>query len=171
MALSAVVKHLYDGSWTLSDGAGTPVTLSVDYAHAAVTLSGVHEKLRDVVAYEVRGAFKTVRHTTRVYPTITLEVTMTDLSEDVSGTVADFVLGNGTIGAAIVSTSGANADVRTLDLIFAGEFTDLGDAADGAFTCKNVYFVLDVAEGEPNTFTLTGTVYGAIIGDLAQAQA
>jgi hypothetical protein len=171
MALSAVVKHLYDGSWTLSDGAGSPVTLPIDYAHAAVTLSGVHEKLRDVTAYEVRGSFKTLRHTTRVYPTITLEITMTDFSEDTVGTVADFILGNGTIGAAIVSTSGANADVRTLDLIHAGEYTNLGDSADGAFQCDDVYFVLDFAEGEPNTFTLTGTIYGPITGDLAQAQA
>lgn len=172
MAASTFVKNFTDGSLTLKDGTGTPITLVVPLEQGNFSLSGVMKKLRNVVAYESRGSRLTVRHTTRVYPTFSFSAYMAQFTAGASAaTIIDaFLKGASTTFASAVSTLGASADVYTLDLAFSVEGTDFGDSADPTFTLEDCHCVFDFAEGDPNAFTVNGTVYGAITGDIAVAE-
>ena len=169
MALSTVIKNFTDGSLVIKDGTGTPLSLTVQFENGDFALSGLKANLRETVAYESRGRFKGVRHTTRTYPTGSFSAHFAEFSEDATGTLGDALLKQGTKWAAAVSTSGANAEVYTLDLTFTVEGTAHGDAADATFTLEDCECVLDYSEGDPSTFSVSFTCYGALTGDIAIA--
>jgi hypothetical protein len=75
--------------------------------------------------------------------------------------IQDAILKKGAFSAA-VSTYAASADVYTLDLVFTIEGSDFGDSGDHTRTYEDVECSIAFSEGEPNTFTVSGTVYGAI---------
>lgn len=173
MAASTVIKNFTDGQLTIKDGTGTPITLVVPYEQGNFSLTGLNRKLRNVVAYESRGSRLSVRHTTRNYPAFSFSAFMAQFNAGAAAaTVLDALLkGTGTTFAAAVSTLGAAADVYTVDLAFSVEGTDFGDSADPTFTLEDCHCSIDWAEGDPNAFTITGTVYGAITGDITLAEA
>jgi len=105
-----------------------------------------------------RGELHTVRKTSRTFPSLSFSATYTDLSDASEETIPDIVLQNNAFSAA-VSTLGANADVYTLKVTWT-----VTDPAGGThiLTADDVAFSIDIAEGDPNTFSLSGTVYGAI---------
>lgn len=172
MAASTFIKNNMDGSLILKDGTGTPITLTVPYEQGNFSISGLQKVLNNVVAYESRGRLLTVRHTTRVYPTFSFAAYMAQFTAGASAaTLIDvFLKTTSTTFAAAISTLGSTADVYTLDLAFTVEGTDFGDSADPTFTLEDCYCTFDFAEGDPNAFTVNGTVYGAITGDIAAAQ-
>lgn len=55
MAFDTVVRHDTDGSITLLDGTGTPVTIVVPFTQGDLTIDGLSKDLREVVAYQSRG--------------------------------------------------------------------------------------------------------------------
>ena len=169
MALSTVVKNMRDGSLIMSDGSGTPITLPVQFDQGDFSITGLKAKLAETTAYETRGLLRSVRHTTRTYPTGSFTCMMADFTEATTGTVADAILKNGAFSAA-VSSDGATADVYKLNLAFTCAGIVHGDAADGAFTLTNSECVFDFTENDPNSFSITFTVYGAITGDLAASE-
>lgn len=169
MALSTVLKNFTDGSITIKDGTGTPLSLTVNFDQGDFSITGLKAKLRETVAYEARGRFKSLRHTTRTYPTFSFTAHAAEFSEDGTGTLADAILRQGTVWTAAVSTRGASAEVYTLDVTLTVEGTSHGDSADGTFTLEDCELSVDFAEGDPNTFSVSGTVYGALTGDIAIA--
>lgn len=166
MALSTVVKSFQDGSLVIEDGTGTPLSITVQFEMGDFSLSGLSANQQEVSAYESRGKFKTLRHTTRTYPTVSFSAMAAEFSEDSTGTLADALLKNGTVWSAAVSTLGTGLPY-TVKMTFNVEGTDFGDAADGQIVLDDVYATIDFAEGDPNSFSVSGTVYGAITGDLA----
>ena len=166
MAASSVVKNLCDGTITLKDGTGTPITVTVRFDNADFTVSGLKAKLRETVAYQHRGVLSSVRHTARTFPQFSFSCSMSEFTAATAVSVSDAVLKNGAFAAAI-STLGANADVYCLDLVVTEERTNFGDSADHTFTLEDCELELTYTEGDPNGFSLSGTCYGAITGDLA----
>lgn len=169
MALSTVVKNMRDGSLVISDGTGTPISITVQFDQGDFSITGLKAKLAETTAYETRGLLRSVRHTTRVYPTGSFTCMMADFSEATTGTVADAILKNGAFSAAI-SSDGANADVYKLNLAFTCAGIVHGDAADGTFTMANCECTISFSENDPNSFSIDFTVYGAITGDLAASE-
>ncbi len=84
-----------------------------------------------------------------------------DVSDGTNVTPLDFIRKKGAY-ASNVSTTTALGDVYTIDIVLTIEGTDLGDAADHTFTLEDVDCRADFAEGEPNTLTINGTIYGTI---------
>lgn len=166
MGASSIVKNMCDGTITLKDGTGTPISVTVKFDNADFTVSGLKAKLRETVAYQHRGVLSSVRHTARTFPTFSFSVSMSEFTALTAVSVSDAVLKNGAFSAA-VSTLGANADVYTLDLTVSEEGTNFGDSADHTFTLEDCELEMTYTEGDPNTFSLSGTCYGAITGDLA----
>lgn len=166
MPASTVVKNMIDGSLVIKDGTGTPIDVTVKYENGDFSISGLGAKLREVQAYQSRGNLSSLRHTNRTFPTFSFSAQMSEFTSASDNSLADAIMRNGAFASA-VSTSGANADVYTLDLVFTVEGTSFGDSADHTFTLEDCYCTLDFAEGDPNTFTINGTVYGDITGDLA----
>ena len=170
MALSNVIKNMRDGTLLIADGTyGTPIQINVSFDNGDFSISGLKAKLAETTAYESRGQLRSLRHTTRVYPTGSFSCMMAEFSEATTGTVADALLKNGAFSAA-VSTKGADADVYCVSLSFVCDGTTHGDASDHSFTLNDCECSIDFAEGDPNSFTINFTVYGAISGGLAASE-
>lgn len=166
MAASTTVKNFCDGIVKFKDGTGTPIECTVKFDNANLSVSGLKYKLRNTTVYQHRGVKSSVRHTDRTFPTFTLTCSMSEFTSATANSVPDALLKNGAFASA-VSTEGGNADVYQLDVVISEEGTNFGDSADHTFTLEDCECQLDYAQGDPNTFTVTGTCYGAVIGDLA----
>lgn len=159
--MSQIVKHQFDGSITLKDGTGTPVTLTVQFSNGDFTVDGLQESDRAPIAYETRGALVSLRKGARSYPTGSFSAMMTAFTDATHKTVYDWVNRRGSYSAN-VSTTVAKGDLYTSDIVLTVEGTDLGDSADHVFTLEDCHLSMGASEGEPNTFSLSFTVYGAI---------
>ena len=161
MAASNIIKHSHDpGSIVLNDGTGTPLTLTVRFDSADLSLSGLGA-LREVVTYQSRGKTLNIRKGAPSYPSISFSCMVADLTEATGGTVLDWVAKRAPFTAR-VSTSTTIGDVDTSDITITFEGTDYGDGADQTITCEDVHFTADFAQGEPNKLSISGTVYGDI---------
>ena len=161
MAASTVIKHLYDGTITASDGTGSPVTLVIPFSTGDLSVSALSQVQRATVAYEARGVLTSVRKAARTYPSGSFSFQVADYSDAVDGTAIDFFLKANSYSAN-VSTLGASADVYTVDLLLTVAGTVLGDAANHTVTLTDCDVTMDIAEGEPNTGTITFTCYGSV---------
>lgn len=158
MAASTVIKHLHDGSLTLKDGTGTPVTLVIPFYMADFNFAGLQETQRAVVAYETQGVLHTVRHSTRAYPTGSFTLALADFSDATERTVLDFLLKRGSYSANVSTLT--PPEVYAVDLVWTVEGTNLGDPSDHVATITDCVCTLDLAEGEPNTLSVSFTMYG-----------
>lgn len=162
MAASTVIKHLYDGEIAVEDGTTpTAVSLTVPFTVGDLSLSGLAQTQNEVVAYETRGTLHTVRHSSRTYPSGSFSAQLADYSDGTDQTLLDFLLGQASYSAN-VSTLGANAEVYGVKLTLTVEGTDHGDSADHTIVLDDCVCTLDVAEGEPNTVSVSFTVYGSV---------
>lgn len=163
MAASTVIKHLYDGQIDLEDGATpTPATLTAPFTVGDLSLTGLQETQNNVVAYETRGTLNSVRHSSRTYPSVSFSLHLADLSDGTDNTVVDFLLKQASYSSN-VSTLGSNAEVYGIKVTLTIEGTDHGDSADHTIVMDDfVPTSVDIAEGEPNTVSVSGTVYGTI---------
>lgn len=159
MAASTVIKHLHDGTLTIKDGTGTPVSLAIPFSVGDFTLSGVQQQQNNVVAYETRGDLHSVRHSTRTYPTGSFSVMLADYSDATERTVLDFLRKSGSYSGNISTLT--PTEVYAVDLVWTVEGTDLGDPSDHVATMTDCVCTLDLAEGEPNTLTVNFTMYGS----------
>ena len=160
MAASTVIKHLYDGSIEVADGTGTPVTLAVPFTSGDLSLDTLQESNRGIQAYQTRGSLHSVRLAAREFPTVTFSAQLADLSDGTDGTLVDFVLKQGSYNANESTLTGS--DVYAIKITLTVEGTDLGDTADHTIVLDDVHCTMAIAEGEPDTVTISGTVYGAI---------
>ena len=169
MAVSTIVKNFAAGSLILKDGAGTPASLSVDFDNGDFSLSGLTKDLREVAKYERRGSLQSVAYGARTYPTGSFTAMMTQFTDSSAGTLADFLLKTGAFSSN-VSTQGTGSGLPyTVQLVFTVEGTDFGDSADHTFTLDDCRVSLDFYEGDPDSFSVSFEVLGAITGDLAAA--
>lgn len=166
MADSSVVKNLNNGSIAVEDGTGSPITVTVKFDNGDFSISGLKKKLQETVAYQSRGVLNSVRHTALTFPTFSFTCQMSEFTSATATNIADAILQNGAFAAG-VSTLGTNADVYTLKVTITEEGTDFGDSADHTFALDDCELSIDYSEGDPNTFSISGTCYGAITGDLA----
>jgi hypothetical protein len=159
MAASTVIKHLYDGSITLEDGTTpTAVSLSIPFTVGDLSLDGLMESQRAAQAYQTRGTLHSVRLAAREFPSVTFSAQLADLSDGTDGTLVDFALKQASYSGNVTTLTGS--DVYAVKLTVEG--TDLGDSADHTIEMDDVHVTVAIAEGEPDTVTISGTVYGAI---------
>jgi len=163
MGTSQIVKNFTDGSVVFSDGTGVPVTLAALFDQGDLSLDGLKAAQRETNAYESRGILRSVRHTTRTYPSGSMTLMLSDVSDGTDQTAIDFVLKQGSFSGNISTlAAGANADVYCINIALTIEGTDLGDTADHTITMDDCEVTMAVAEGDPNTISLSWTVYGTV---------
>jgi len=162
MAVSSVVKNFRDGTILLEDGT-TPTALSVTVQYEAgdFSISGLNQGNIEATTYLDRGDLGSVRKTSRTFPTFSFSAHMTDLSDATDKQLWDAVNKTGAFASAI-STGGSASDVFMLKTTLTVEGTNFGDSADHLLVMTNCHLSIDFAEGDPNTFTINGTVYGTI---------
>lgn len=161
MAQSTVIKNFRDGSLLFADNTGTPLTLAIQYEAGDFSIDNLNEGLVETTAYLDRGEFATLRKTNRVFPSFSFTAHMTDISDATDKLLYDLARKTGAWASA-VSTLGANADAMTYKLTFTVEGTNFGDSADHTMVLNDCRITLSFSEGDPNSFSVSGIVYGAI---------
>lgn len=162
MALSAIIKNYRNGTIVIADGTGSPITLTVAYEAGDFALSGVMQGQKEVVMYQDRGDFASLRYTNFVPVTFQFSAHMTEISDATNKCIADAVSKTGAFSAG-VSTSGSATDMPwTLNVTWTVEGTDAGDASDHVCALTNCRLTCDMSEGDPNSFSISGTCYGTI---------
>ena len=161
MAQSSRTKNFRHGTIKLSDGTGTPLEVTVQYENGDFSADGFKEGQKDVVAYLDRGVLYDLQYTNQTFPTFSFSAHFTDLSDATDKLLYDACMKTGAFASA-VSTRGAN-QVYTLDLLWTIEGTDLGDSADHTLALDDCRIDnVQLSEGDPSAFTISGTVFGAI---------
>ena len=161
MAQSTVIKNFRDGTLVFADNTGTPLTLPIVYEAGDFSIDNLNEGLVETTAYLDRGEFATLRKTNRVFPSFSFTAHMTDISDATDKLLYDLARKTGAFASA-VSTLGANADAMTYKLTFTVEGTNFGDSADHTMILNDCRITLSFSEGDPNSFSVAGIVYGAI---------
>ena len=162
MAVSTVIKNLNDGTITLEDGtATTPVTLTAPFTVGDLSISGLAQTLKAVVAYESRGTLNSVRHTSRTYPSGSFSFQLAEYSDASVGSIVDFAAKTNAYSAN-ESTLGGNAEVHAIKITLTVEGTNHGDGADHTVVLDDCAVTVDLSEGDPNTGTLSFTCYGSV---------
>lgn len=159
MAISSKPKNFRDGTITLTDGSGSPISLTVQYEAGDFAISNVMQSQTEVELYLDRGSFHNVRKTNFAPATFSFTATMTDLSDATEKCLWDAVNKSGAFAAGV---SRGDTDVWLLQVGLTIEGTDFGDAADHTLVLDKCHLTLEFAEGSPNTFSLSGTCYGSI---------
>ena len=161
MSQSTVIKNFRDGTLVFADNTGSPLTLPIVYEAGDFSIDNLNEGLVETTAYLDRGEFATLRKTNRVFPSFSFSAHMTDLSDNTDKLLYDLARKTGAFASA-VSTLGANADAMTYKLTFTVEGTNFGDSADHTLILNDCRITLSFSEGDPNSFSVAGIVYGAI---------
>lgn len=161
MAMSNVIKNFRDGTLVFADNTGTPLTLPIVFEAGDFSIDNLNEGLVETTAYLDRGEFATLRKTNRVFPSFSFTAHQTDLSDATDKLLYDLARKTGAFASA-VSTLGASADAMTYKLTFTVEGTAFGDSADHTMVLNDCRITLSFSEGDPNSFSVAGIVYGAI---------
>jgi hypothetical protein len=159
--MSTVIKNFRDGTLTFTDNTGTPLSMAIVYEAGDFSIDNLNEGLVETTAYLDRGEFATLRKTNRVFPSFSFTAHMTDISDATDKLLYDLARKTGAWTSA-VSTLGANADAMTYKLTFTVEGTNFGDSADHTMVLNDCRITLSFSEGDPNSFSVSGIVYGAI---------
>lgn len=171
MSTSDFVKSNVHGSFTLSDGTGSPVTLTAAYDLGDVNISGLSGPyLNDVVHHERRGKYLSSSYGQRRYVSIAFSCYLTGEGAAAPGSLQAF-LGKRTPYTANISTLGSGR-VYAVKFTLNIEGTDFGDSADWSSVFNHCIptdmGLSEAADGDK--FSITLTCVGTITGDLAAAQ-
>lgn len=162
MALSAIVKNFRSGTIAMQDATGTPIAMTVAYESGDFALSGIMQGQMEVAMYLDRGDFGSLRRTNFTPATFSFTAHMTEISDATNKNLMDIVSKTGA-WASGVSTLGTGADFPwTIDITWTIEGTDAGDSSDHIVALTKCHCKIDAKEGDPNSFSISGTVYGAI---------
>ena len=162
MPISSVVKNFRDGTITLSDATTpTPLSVTVQYEAGDFSITGLSQGNTEVTTYLDRGDLGSVRLTSRTFPTFSFTAHMTDLSDATNKTLWDAVNKTGAFAAAVSGIT--SSDVYGLKVLLSVEGTNFGDPTDHSLELNGCHLTIDFSEGDPNSFSLNGTVYGTIV--------
>ena len=139
MAASLIIKHFTDGVITLTDGTGTPVVLTVPFSQGDFSLSALAAKN---------------------FPTGSLSFMVADYSDGTNQTALDFLLKTGSYSTNVTTLTNS-LEVYTVDITLTVEGTDHGDPTDHVITVTDCDCTVEIAEGEPNTASVSFIMYGA----------
>ena len=161
MAASTVIKNFRDAVIKVEDGTTpTPLLVTISLEAGDFSLTGMTEALTDVTTYLDRGELGSVRKTNRSFPTFSLTCHMADLSDATDKLIWDAINKTGAFASAVSTISGS--DVYGLKVTITIEGTNFGDAADHVIILNGSHMSIDFSEGDPNSFSINGTVYGTI---------
>lgn len=167
MALSDFVRNDTMGTIVLTDGTGTPVTLTVAYDMGDVAISGLGgEDLNETNDYESRGNYISSAAGARRYPQITFSAFFTGESATTPGSPQAFLMKQ-TPYTANVSTKGAGRRYM-VDFTLNIEGTEFG--ADDWSTTFHDCVCMEASFGEArdgNKFSFTLSCKGEVTGSMA----
>lgn len=155
---SSIPKHFTDAVITLSDGDGTPNTLTVQLCNGDYKCDGLVEGQKSVNKYYARGSLVGLRKANPKHPSLSFSAILAGLSDATAETLVDFCLKQGSFSTN-VSTTVAIGDAYTIDVVMTMSY---GAEDDHVVTAEDFHPELAIAEGEPNTISVSGEVLGTV---------
>ena len=156
-----MVKNYRDGTLTLSDSTTpTPLSVIVQYEAGDFSITGLSESNTETTTYLDRGDLGSVRKTSRTFPTFSFTAHMTDLSDATNKTLWDIVNKTGAFALGVSGITGS--DVWGIKVLLSVEGTNFADPTDHTLELNGCHCTIDFSEGDPNSFSINGTVYGTI---------
>jgi hypothetical protein len=156
MALATIPIIPRDGTITLADATGSPITCTVVYEDGDASITGLRQGQFSQEVFRDRGLFYGARNVQEEEVEISFSAHVVAFTDATEKLLSDAVRKTGAFASG-VSQLGANADVWALKVTFAAERTNYGASADTsvAFTYVRDMSV-DFAEGVPSKFTFKG---------------
>jgi hypothetical protein len=167
MPLSNVPFMPRDGTITIQDNTGTPLTLTVSFEDGDFAFDELAEGYAETVVLKDRGVPYTMRKSDGQTPSFTFTAHATDFTDATEKTLMDACLKKGAFAAG-VSTLGATADVWTLSVKFLADTSAIGGAADSV-QFKKCRLSCSFSEGTPGKFSLKGQILIASDTDVVWA--
>jgi hypothetical protein len=159
MAESTVVKVRRDGTITILDGAGSPLSYTVAYENG--DLSYAEDKAGRIVIRD-RGTIVGLRAGDDPVQSLSFSVHLRAFAiTATNATLIDVIQRTGAWVAA-TSTGGTGFEQFLVTVKITVEGTDQGDSADHVATFAKVLLTYDVKEGDPDTLNVKGEIYGGI---------
>lgn len=158
MALFNVPMIPRDGTITIADATGSPITLTVQYEDGDFQHDPFEEGYMEHTILQDRGVDYSIRKTQEQRLTFSFTCHATDFKDATEKTIPDSVLKTGAFASG-VSVFGANADAWGVSVTFTAEQTNYGAAADSSITFSKVRMSYGFAEGVPGKFTMKGTIF------------
>lgn len=157
MAETTVVKNFRDGKITIGDG-----TRTYDIAYENGDLS-ITPPRYDVTTIYDRGEIVGLRKTSNQPGSFSFTCHHRSLSDAGSGntTLLDVLEDTGA-STAWTSNGGTGYEPTLYTLTWTIEGTDIGDTADGTLVATKCRFLWSAAEGDPNTISIEGAIYGTV---------
>lgn len=169
MALDSYVKTDLNGTVTLSDGTGAPLSIVLAFDNGDFTAGPYQDLMNEIEAFERRGKFTSLAPGSRFYPAGSFTAMVHQFTDASADVLSDFLLRNNKFSAAI-STSGTNHPVYTVDVKFDIEGTDFGGVDSTVTFADCVVRIDNITEGRPTTWSVSWTCYGTVTGDLGMAE-
>lgn len=160
MALSATPIIPRDGTLTIKDNTGTPLSFVIPYTDGDFSLSGIVEDQSAVQSFKNRGRTYAIRKTEDQDLEFSFTCHCHALLGD--GTLAglyDVLAKKGVWASAVSTLPAAAGDAFTVSLTFTAERTNLGATTDSTTILKYCRLSGDFQEGVPSTLSFSGTAY------------
>jgi len=155
MAISTVVKSKRDGTLTFSDNLANSLTVEYEAGDFSVSIPGP-----GVLDALDRGRMVgALRYTDDAPCTATFTAYLRDISDPAWATLSEILLQTGEVGTSWESTMGPDGEVFTLDLLWTVAGVVHGDAADHTLGLEKCVVTGSLAEGDPNTISISITSY------------
>ena len=168
MAISTVVKTKRDGTLTIKDGTSpTPLSLPVAYEAGDFNLTIPGPAITSALDRGSFGGTPSLRYGDDQAMTATFSAYLRDLGDASYATLEEVIMQSGDVGTNWVSTLGANAAVLTFSVTFDIEGSDHGDAGDHSLTLPHCVITGSLAEGDPDTVSISITSYSNYPTDIA----
>lgn len=165
MALSNIPKVRRDGTITLQDGTGTPVTLDVNYEEGNLTIDNLSSSAReDQTVIRDRGTITTVRKGDQQPLTGSFTAYFRQFTSGTAGAILDFIQQTGAYSGNISAAASGSPYVEfyCIDIKYNSDGTSVGDDTDSSVTLERCVCTASFSEGDPSTFTINFTCYGAV---------
>lgn len=161
MANSSFVKTNLFGVLKLVAGGGVTLTVPIDKGNVAVT--NLKQVLNENVKVETRGRLRSVTLGARIYPEVSFDAFLAEMTNVLAGNVVDFILKRGAYSGN-VSTLGANHPVYAFHVELVTEGTNFGDDADMDLVVQHVAPTMDFGEDAGgNAIAVKGECLGKVL--------
>lgn len=149
-----------DGRIVISDGAGSPISLTVLYEDGDLQAAGLMKDQQEVQAFRRRGTF----YSGRQIGSKDIEFSFTChalgiLGDGTTALMGDVILRKGVWVAATSTLPLTAGDAFCVQLAWTGERTDFGASADSSLTLKYCHLTADFSEGLPGKWSIKGTAF------------
>lgn len=155
MAETTVVAVPRDGTISITNGDATVYAVAYEAGDFSMNL----DKAERIVIYD-RATIVGLRAGSDPVPSISFSVHLRELADSTENTILDFIYKTGA-SASATSTGGTGFEQFLCTVEFQANMSALGGSNTKA-TFDKVLLTASVAEGNPDTISITGEVYGGI---------